>query len=439
MNHKVKCILALIFVLSVAKPAAAQNTKVLSLQEAIDLSVKNNKNLRIDRARIEAASAMVKEAKDRQLPDLTLSGSYLWLPVNPSIKLKTGSDSSGGGGTPSVHQAIYGMATLSLPVYAGGRIRYGIESAKYLEQAAKLDAEQDHDEVIFNTMKAYLNLYKSFEAVKLVKENLRSSQSRDTNFTNLEKNGLLARNDLLKSQLQTSNIELSLMDAENNNKLAMVNMNLMLGLPENDLIVLDTSSIDKTQDLKSFMDYETAALQNRKDIQATSFRKKAAATGIRSAKAETYPTIALTGGYIAADVPHFLTLTNAVNIGVGVKYNLASLWKTNTKLQEARAKEKEIIAGEEILNDQVRFTINQDYQNYLLSRKKIEVYQKALEQANENYRITNNKYANSLVTLTDLLDADVLRLQAQLNIVSVKADALLAYKKILLTAGLLSN
>lgn len=439
MNHKVNCILALIFVLSVAKPAAAQNTKVLSLQEAIDLSVKNNKNLRIDRARIEAASAMVKEAKDRQLPDLTLSGSYLWLPVNPSIKLKTGSDSSGGGGTPSVHQAIYGMATLSLPVYAGGRIRYGIESAKYLEQAAKLDAEQDHDEVIFNTMKAYLNLYKSFEAVKLVKENLRSSQSRDTNFTNLEKNGLLARNDLLKSQLQTSNIELSLMDAENNNKLAIVNMNLMLGLPENDLIVLDTSSIDKTQDLKSFMDYETAALQNRKDIQATSFRKKAAATGIRSAKAETYPTIALTGGYIAADVPHFLTLTNAVNIGVGVKYNLASLWKTNTKLQEARAKEKEIIAGEEILNDQVRFTINQDYQNYLLSRKKIEVYQKALEQANENYRITNNKYANSLVTLTDLLDADVLRLQAQLNIVSVKADALLAYKKILLTAGLLSN
>lgn len=439
MNHKLKCLLAVILISFTVGQASAQEAKGLTLQRAIDLGLKNNKNLRISNAKIEEATAMLKEATDRQLPDLTVSGSYLWLPVNPNINLKTGSGSSGGGSSPSVHQAVYGMASLSLPVYAGGRLKYGIESAKYLEQAAKLDADNDHDEVIFNTMKAYLNLFKSFQAVKLVKENLQSSLSRDTNFINLEKNGLLARNDLLKAQLQTSNIELSLMDAENNNKLAMVNMNLMLGLPENDSIILDTSSIDKRQELKNFSDYETAALQNRKDIQAVGFRKKAAATAIKSAKAETYPTVALTGGYIAADIPHFLTITNAVNIGVGVKYNLASLWKTNTKLQEAKAREKQVIAGEEILNDNVRFAINQDYQNYLLSRKKIEVYEKALEQATENYRITNNKYANSLVTLTDLLDADVLKLQAQLNIISVRADALLAYKKILLTAGLLSN
>lgn len=439
MNHKIKCLLAVILISFTVGQASAQEAKGLTLQRAIDLGLKNNKNLRISNAKIEEATAMLKEATDRQLPDLTVSGSYLWLPVNPNINLKTGSGSSGGGSSPSVHQAAYGMASLSLPVYAGGRLKYGIESAKYLEQAAKLDADNDHDEVIFNTMKAYLNLFKSFQAVRLVKENLQSSLSRDTNFINLEKNGLLARNDLLKAQLQTSNIELSLMDAENNNKLAMVNMNLMLGLPENDSIILDTSSIDKRQELKNFSDYETAALQNRKDIQAVGFRKKAAATAIKSAKAETYPTVALTGGYIAADIPHFLTITNAVNIGVGVKYNLASLWKTNTKLQEAKAREKQVIAGEEILNDNVRFAINQDYQNYLLSRKKIEVYEKALEQATENYRITNNKYANSLVTLTDLLDADVLKLQAQLNIISVRADALLAYKKILLTAGLLSN
>lgn len=439
MNHKLKCLLIVILVSVTAMQTSAQETKSLSLQRAIDLSLKNNKNLRISNAKIEEATAMLKEASDRQLPDLNISGSYLWLPVNPNISLKTGSNSSGGGSSPSVHQAVYGMASLSLPIYAGGRIKYGIESAKYLEQATKLDADNDHDEVIFNTMKAYLNLYKSFEAVKLVKENLQSSMSRDTNFSNLEKNGLLAKNDLLKSQLQTSNIELSLMDAENNNKLAMVNMNLMIGLPENDTIILDTSSIDKRQELKNFSDYETAALQNRKDIQAAGFRKKAATTAIKSAKAETYPTIALTGGYIAADIPKFLTITNAVNIGVGVKYNLASLWKSNTKLQEAKAREKQVIAGQEILNDNVRYTINQDYQNYLLSRKKIQVYEKALEQATENYRITNNKYANSLVTLTDLLDADVLKLQAQLNIISVRADALLAYKKILLTAGLLSN
>ena len=250
---------------------------------------------------------------------------------------------------------------------------------------------------------------------------------------------MLARNDLLKSQLQTSNIELSLLDAENNLNLANVNMNLMLGLPENTTLQIDSSFINTTQQIKAFADYEMLALQNRKDMQALGFRKKAAATGIKSARAEAYPTLALTGGYVAAYIPHFVTITNAVNIGLGVQYNLASLWKTNTKLQQAQAREIQVAASEEILNDAIRLQINKDYQNYLLSQKKIDVYEKASLQAAENYRITNNKYNNSLVTITDLLEADVALLQTKLNISFAKADAVLAYNKLLQTAGLLSK
>ena len=94
-------------------------------------------------------------------------------------------------------------------------------------------------------------------------------------------------------------------------------------------------------------------------------------------------------------------------------------------------------ANEEQLNDAVRLQINRDYQNYLLSQKKIEVYQKALQQAIENYRITNNKYQNSLASVTDLLDADVALEQTKLNVETAKADAILAYDKLLQTAGLL--
>ncbi len=48
--------------------------------------------------------------------------------------------------------------------------------------------------------------------------------------------------------------------------------------------------------------------------------------------------IALTGGYVAADIPNFLTLYNAVNVGVGLQYNLSSLWKTDAKVQQAKAR-----------------------------------------------------------------------------------------------------
>lgn len=431
-----KIILGAAILLSASFTSGAQD-KVLTLQDAINLSIQNSKNLKISNARIEEATAVVKEATDSRLPDFKISGSYIRL-NNANIDMKSaGQGSSNAGGTPSINQAVYGIANISLPIYTGGKIKYGIESARYLEKATRLDAEKDKTEIIFNTTKAYINLYKAFQAVVLVKENLQSSLSRDSNFANLEKNGLLARNDLLKSQLQSSSIELSELEAANNYKIATVNMNLMLGLPEQDPIMIDTSFINSSRELKTFEEYEDIALQNRKDIQAAALRKKAAESNIRSAKAEAYPNIALTGGYIAADIPHFISITNAVNVGIGIQYNLASLWKSNTRLQKAKAQEKQAIAGQDILNDAVRLSINQDYQNYLLSLKKTELYEKALVQATENYRITNNKYNNSLVTLTDLLDADVAKLQAKLNIAMAKADAVLAYNKLLQTAGLL--
>ena len=92
-----------------------------------------------------------------------------------------------------------------------------------------MDAENDKEGVILNTINAYINLYKASVTVDVVNENLAQSAHRDSVFSRLEQNGLLARNDLLKAQLQTSNIELSLLDAENNLKIANINMNLMIG------------------------------------------------------------------------------------------------------------------------------------------------------------------------------------------------------------------
>lgn len=441
MNSKIKFKIQIIgcLLLAAINLQAQDIASQLTMQQAIDMSLQNSKNLQLSGAKIDEATAVLQEANDSRLPDFKISGSYLRL-NSPHFSLASKSDSGGTGGSSiKVNQALYGTATLSLPLYAGGRIRYGIESARFLQKATMLDAENDKEAIIFNTTKAFINLYKSFEAVVLVKENLQSSLSRDTNFSNLEKNGLLARNDLLKSQLQTSNIELSLLDAETNNKLAMVNMNLMIGLPENTELVLDSSFMNIQLDVKSFIDYENLALQNRKDIQALGFRKKASATAIKSARAEGFPTIGLTGGYIAAYVPNVVTITNALNIGVGVQYNLASLYKKNTKLLQAKAKQAEVDANEGILNDAIRVVINQDYQNYLLNQKKIDVYQKTFEQATENYRITKNKYDNSLVTLTDLLEADVALLQSKLNIRLGKADAVLAYNKLLQSSGSLSK
>jgi outer membrane protein len=416
----------------------AQAKRALTLKEAIDLSLKNSGQLKVNQAKLQEAAASVKEAMDRRLPDASVTASHIRL-TSPNIDLKTKSASTTPTTqeSPKVSSATYGIANVSLPLYSGSRIKYGIESAKYLEEAIKLDGENDRDAVVLNTINAYDNLYKAAAAVDVVKENLAGARQRVKDFTNLEKNGLLARNDLLKSELQASNVELSLLDAENNYRLANINMNLMLGLPENTELSVSLADVQPVSNLKPIDDYVQLGLQHRNDIAALAYRRKAAATGTKAVQGELYPSIALTGGYIAAHVPNLLTITNAVNVGVGVQYSISSLWKNHAKVEQAKAREKQLEASTGMLSDAVRLQVNQAYQNYLLSQKKIEVYEKAVNQAQENYKIINNKYNNALATATELLDADVAQLQAKLNSAFSKSEAMVAYNKLLETTGTL--
>jgi outer membrane protein len=423
--------------------ANAQDKRSISLNEAIDLSVKNSKQLKIDKAKVEQASAAVTQAIQRRLPDASVTGAYIYL-SNPLVSLKTKTNtgaggSSSGSATPKVNQAAYGILNASMPLFAGGRIRYGIESSKYLAQAEELDAENNKEEIIENTIEAYINLYKAGAAVQLYDTNLVQARQRVKELANLEKNGVLARNDLLKAQLQESNVELASLDARNNWELANVNMNLMLGLPNNTVLVPDTTVINQTFTVHTLDDYVQSAIKNRKDIEALGLRKQAADVGVKATKGELFPSIAVTGGYVAADVPGVLTIANAANIGLGVKYDIGSLWKNKAKVQEAEARSKQLVATQEMFNDNVRLQVNKAYLNWLSSQKKIEVHAKAIEQSDENFKIVRNKYVNGLATVTDVLEADVAQLQSHLNYSLAKADAVLAYDQLLQAAGLLSQ
>jgi len=428
----------LVAILFTGSSKSIAQARSITLKEAIDLTIKNSHVLQADKANINDAAASVIQARENRLPTLNVSGSYLCLNnANVDVKIKSNNSSGGSSAnnTPKVSQAVYGLVNASYSIFNGGRLKYGIESATYLKQATVLDVDNDRQAVILNAINAFTNLYKAGTAVDVIKESLASSRHRDSTFMRLEQNGLLARNDLLKAQLETSDVELSLLDAENNRNLAVVNMNLMIGLPQSTQLIPDFNSVPQPGSIQNIEDYEAAALKNRKDIQALELRKKAANVNIKAAKTEGYPNINLTAGYIAAYVPHVLTITNAINAGIGIKYNLASLWRTNTTLLKANAQQQRILADEAQLNDAIRLQVNQDYQNYLLAQKKIDVYQVAVSQATENFRITKNKYDNNLVTTTDLLDADVALLRTKLNLSSAKADAVSACNKLLQTAG----
>lgn len=436
---------AVLFSLGFAGSTVAQTSRTISLAEAIALGVRNSKQLKISNAKLLQATASLRQEKDHRLPDVSASGSYLRV-SKPTIKMLADMSSGGSGGsegssaTPSVDQAMYAMANASLPIFDGFKTQAAIASARYLETAARLDVDNDRQAVVQNTIAAYSNLFKALAAVDLVKENLKQAQQRTADFINLEKNGIIPRNDLLRAQLQESNIQLSLMDAESNWRVANTNMNLMLGLPEETILQPDTNGMNATNtDERNLLQWEQTALDSRSDLKSLEYRERAANAGIKSAKGAYFPTLKITGGYLALNVPNFIRVTDAWNGGIGINYSISSLWKTGNSVAAAKARLEEVHASHDMALDQVKLDISRAYEDYLLSRKKIDVYAKAVEQAQENYRIVKNKHENSLATTTDLLDADVQQLQAKINYTFSKADALVAYNRLLQVAGILDT
>jgi len=100
----------------------AQTTRKLTLQEAIELSVRNSKELKVAGARVDQAAAEWSEAKLRRYPDVKVSGSYLRV-NQPNINMKASLGSGEGTAGPAqeikVDQVVYGMATASLPLFSG--------------------------------------------------------------------------------------------------------------------------------------------------------------------------------------------------------------------------------------------------------------------------------------------------------------------------------
>jgi outer membrane protein TolC len=425
----------------------AQETRTISLDEALKLGVANSKMLRQSAGEIAAAEASLRQFKDRRLPNASISGSYLRV-TKPTINMlyqsgaASGTENGSGGGAaafPKVDQAMYALGNVSYTLFDGLSNSASIQSAKYLLEASKLDAESDRQQVVMNLTMAYTNLFKARRAMELVKENLKQAQQRSNDFKNLEANGLIARNDLLKVQLQESNIQLSLLDAESNWHVANLNMNLMLGLPRETVLDPDSTSFATNKEVNNLNWWEERAHESRSDVKAIDLRRNAASAHLRSVKGGYFPSLSITGGYAAINVPKFIQVTDAWNAGLGLRYNISSLWKTAADVKAAKAQIMQLDAGIGMLDDQIKVQLYRAYEDYLVALKKIDVLAVALEQANENYRIVKNKYDNSLATATDLLDADVQQLQAKLNAAYAKADAVVAFSKLEQAAGIIAQ
>ena len=427
---KTKPIVLVLFFLFGSAVITAQERKIMSLKEAVSLVVTNSNEAVLANTKVATSKLELETMKNNQYPTVKVSGQYLRL-TSANINSNLGGSGTG----LDVSQLLLGQANVSMPIFSGFKLKNSIAASQNLYQAQSFAASHTKEELALEVVELFATLYKSNEMVKLLNENIKSAQQRTKDFSAMVDNGLLARNDLLKTQLQESNLELSLATAIKNVNVVNYQLATLLRLPENTIIDIDIETVKS--DMAKNQLLTTSALRN--DLEALSFQQKATEAGIKIAKAGYYPSLSLTGGYIALDLKNVISVSNAMNFGVGFNYDLSSIFKNGKEVKLAKSKaeqSKQMIA---ILSDKIKEETQQAQENYTLSLKQNKVYALAVEQSTENYRIIKDKYDNSLANTNDLLEADVQQLQSKINLALCQADIALKYYQLQFASGKLIN
>ena len=424
-----------IFFIGISSVEAQEKTS-LTLDEAIHMAWLKSNEISLANTKVATKKYELQSVKNSQYPDLKVSGQYQRL-AKASVNLKI-NKSSNAEPMPVVDQLMIGQVNANVPVFAGFKIQNSIKFSENLYQAENATASQTKEEIAMKVINSYANLYKSQKTIELLKENQKSALQRVVDFSDLEKNGVIPRNDLLKSQLQVSKIQLSI-DEENKN-LNIVNFYLvtLLKLPIETKLEIKESDFANFQ-MNNIPTNEEPALQNRKDLEAIRFEEKASKANIKMAKSGYYPAISLIAGYTALDLKNVVTVQNAMNFGVGISYDISSILKNGTMVKLAESKSLEVQNSQAVLTDYIKMQVQKAIEDYDLALKQNEVYVQAVEQSTENYRIIKDKYDNGLSDTNDLLEADVEQLGSKINKALAKANIIQKYYELLSVTGQLSQ
>jgi outer membrane protein TolC len=430
---KINPMVLLAFLLLTVTKNQAQEKKLLTLKEAVELAVTNSDDAVLAKTKVATSKLELDIAKNNRYPSVKASGQYLRLSsANVVSNIQSNSGSSSGSSAPlKIDQLMLGQVNVAMPIFNGFKLKNSINESDNIYKAETFSEKHSKEQIGLEVVSLFSTLYKAQQMTALIEDNLKTAEQRVKDFTAMEENGLIARNDLLKAQLQKSNVQLSLDNAKKNSAIANYKLITLLKLPENTEVEIDIEAVKREMASNKV----NTSNGERNDLKSLELKKAAAESGIKIAKGNYYPSLSLTGGYIAFDLNNVLTVTNAMNVGVGVSYDLSNIFKNGKQVKLAQSKAKETEIAVTSLNNEIKEEVFQSQENYKLSLKQSLVYEKAVEQSSENYRIVKDKYDNNLSDTNDLLEADYQQLQAKINQALSKADIAQKYYELQFASG----
>ena len=432
-----KRILGIILLFAIS---AFSQSKVLTLEECIKLGMENSNELKISKAKLIGSDAKVTEANSHLLPQLKLNASYQRLSNIPPVEISLDFLPQPVQIAPVILNNYNLKLSLQQPLFTGFRLWSAKSIAENNYKASNYEYDKELNEAAFKIQNVFWNYYKAEQIKNLIEENLRLIKKHVEDTKNFMERSLATRNDLLKLEVQYSNTQLQLIEAENNQDIARSSLNKQLNLPLEANTDIEAGNIDSSFNDYNLKDLINKAHVNRNDLKSLEYKLEASDKGITAANAGWYPAIYLVGDYYYSRpnqriFPAQDKFKDTWDVGVSLQWDIWNWGFTSSQSTQAEQQKVQVEASVSQLKDAVELEVYQSFLTYKRAQDKIRVSRQTVDQANENYRITQQKYEQQLATSTDLIDAEVSLLQAKTSLTTSLVDYQIAKVKLNKSVG----
>lgn len=409
----------------------------LTAGEVISYALENHPQLAVSQKKMEVSRQNTEVAKLQKLPTLTASTSQFYL--GNSLIIDKGFSNSMSVALPH-YGSTYAVQASQL-IFKGGAVNKSIEITELQQQLAQLDYEKDQQDVKFLVLSNYLDIYKTMNQNEVYLNNKKLAQERLRNTMKFYEQGMITRNEVIRSELAIKNIDQGLIVLANNRKILNYNLNKALGFAD-DIQIIPVEPVHAALELRDLAYYQQLAHSSNPREKSLRTSVAVAEKNIEIIQTEQMPTIGAFGGYslnrpMTSTQPVLDMYSGGFQVGVSVNYNIDNLFKTKEKIQLGTLQKEQTEETYRLAAQGIDMEVNAAYTRYQNAQQNLILVEEAKELANENYKIIEAKYLNQLAVQAEMTDAQNQKIQAELDYANAEIEAMYQYYNLLKTTGTL--
>ncbi len=418
-----------------AADAAAQTQRSMTIGELFGLVETGSKTLRMQKTGVDVAIRGIEEARSRRLPDInaSLAASY-----NGNV-LMTDRDFGNAHGLSQPHFGNSFALEAQQVVYAGGAISSGIRLAELQRAQSENAVEMTRNQMRFIALGQYLELLKLENGIKVYDSNIALTEKLIADIKSRQTQGMALKNDVTRYELQMESLKLGKRRLEDQKSIMNHQLCNTIGLENT--IVVPSMTLDNIEDDNLMeKDLQAEAAGNSPQLRQAELGVKMAEQQLKLAKSEMLPKVAIVAadnftGPFNYDIPPIDKNFNVWYVGVGVKYSISSLFKSNKSVRKAKEQLRQSHDTHAMAGEAVDNSMQQAYTMHRQAFAELHTLQKSVELAQQNYNVVNNRYLNQLALITDMIDASNIKLNAELQEINARINIAYTYYNIRYVAG----